>query len=63
MLEPCLTGRELLTLAGKCPPEKFKIFQKIRGGTLEPIELDEKADFTQPGVERFVTLPLDQTEG
>lgn len=61
--EPCLSGRELLTLAGKCPPDSFQIFQKIRGGELEPIELDEKADFTRRGVERFVTLPLDQTEG
>ncbi len=63
VLEPCHTGRELLTLAGKCPPEKFQIFEKHRGGKLEPIGLDEKADFSRPGVERFVTLPLDQTEG
>lgn len=63
VLEPSLTGREILTLAGKCPPEKFQLFQKIRGGTLEQIGLDERADFTRPGVERFVTLPLDQTEG
>lgn len=63
VLEPSLTGRELLTLAGKSPPERYKIFQKLRGGQLDPIELEEKADFTRPGVERFVTLPLDQTEG
>jgi hypothetical protein len=60
---PGMTGRELLTLAGKCPPEQYQVFQKLRGGKLDPIGLDEKADFTKPGVERFVTLPLDQTEG
>ena len=61
--EPCLTGRELLNLAGKTPVEQYQIFQKLRGGALEEIGLDEKADFTKPGVERFVTLPLDQGEG
>lgn len=60
---PCMTGRELLELAGKRPPEAYQVFQKLRGGRLEQIGLDEKADFTRPGVERFVTLPLDQTEG
>lgn len=63
VLEPCLTGRELLTLAGKCPPERYQVFQKLCGGRLQQIGLDEKADFTRLGVERFVTLPLDQREG
>lgn len=60
---PCMTGRELLQLAGKCPPEQWMISQKLRGGQVVEIGLDEKADFTTPGVERFMTLPLDQTEG
>lgn len=60
---PTMTGRELLVLAGKSPPEQYQIFQKIRGGQLEEIKLTEKADFTRVGVEKFVTLPLDQTEG
>lgn len=59
----CLTGRELLQLAGKTPPERFMISQKLCGGQAKKIGLDEKADFTTPGVERFMTLPLDQTEG
>jgi hypothetical protein len=58
-----MTGRELLILAGKQPPEMYMIFQKMRGGQAQRIELEEKADFTAPGVERFMTLPLDQTEG
>ena len=60
---PAMTGRELLLLSGKNPPEQFSIFQKLRGGQTQKIGLDEKADFTTPGVERFMTLPLDQTEG
>lgn len=60
--EPCLTGREILELAGKKPAE-FQLFQKFRGGEMEQILPDTKVDFTRRGIERFVTLPLDQTEG
>ena len=58
-----MTGRELLVLAGKMPPEHFLISQKFCHGQAEKIGLDEVADFTTPGVERFQTLPLDQTDG
>lgn len=60
---PEMTGRELLVLAGKTPPERYTISQKLHGGQTRPIGLDDVADFTAPGVERFMTLPLDQTEG
>jgi hypothetical protein len=60
---PTPTGRELLVLAGKTPPEQFAIYQKIKGGQPVRIELDKTVDLREPGVERFVTLPLDQTEG
>lgn len=60
---PRMAGSELLVLAGKTPPERFKILQKLLGGHVEEIGLDEYADFTHPDVERFVTLPFDQTEG
>jgi len=60
---PAMTGRQLLKLAGKTPPERFKIHEKVRGGPPVEIGLDELADFTKLGVERFRTLPLDQTEG
>jgi hypothetical protein len=60
---PHPTGRELLTVAGKAPPERFSLTQKLRGGAVRPVGLDEAVDLTQPGVERFMTLPLDQTEG
>ena len=60
---PCLAGRELLQLAGKTPPERYMISQKLHGGHVKPVGLDEEVDFSCPGVERFMTLPLDQTEG
>ena len=43
--------------------EDFAIYRKIKGGQPERIALDEKVDLSRPGVERFLTLPLDQTEG
>lgn len=59
---PQPTGRELLHLAGKVPPEQFGLY--LRGkGQPQRIGLDEKVNLEEPGVERFVTLPLDQTEG
>lgn len=58
-----LTGQQLLELAGKTPPENYMIHQKLKRGETKKIELDMLADFTEPGVERFMTIPLDQTEG
>ena len=58
----CLTGKEILILAGKVPHTNHQLNQKING-TVKKIDYDEKVDFTCPGIERFMTLPLDQTEG
>lgn len=58
-----MTGSRILELAGKQPPERFRLDQKLRGGQTQKIELDQVVDFTTPGVERFMTMPLDQTEG
>jgi hypothetical protein len=64
LTEPTPTGRELLKLAGKAPVEQFAIYEKPQGGG-QPIRigLDQRVDLRKPGIERFVTLPLDQTEG
>ena len=43
--------------------EEFQLFQKLRGGQMEEVLPDTKIDFARPGIERFVTLPIDQTEG
>jgi len=61
--EPTPTGRDLLIIAGKQPPDQFAIYLKLPGQQPKRIGLDEKVDLREPGVERFVTLPLDQTEG
>jgi hypothetical protein len=60
---PWMTGSQLLQLAGKTPVERYSISQKLHGGQSQPIGLDDIADFRADGVERYMTLPLDQTEG
>jgi len=57
-----MTGKEILELAKK-NPDRFRLDQKLKGGATKKIELTDTVDFTEPGVERFMTLPLDQTEG
>jgi hypothetical protein len=46
--KPAMTGRELLTLAGKTPVTGYMISQKMRGGEACQIGLEEKADFIRP---------------
>jgi hypothetical protein len=58
---PKITGRELLELAKK-DPAKFGIYEHVRGRSSR-VAVDAVVDLTSPGVERFSTLPLDQTEG
>jgi len=58
-----MTGRQLLELAGKHPVDQFAIFQRLKGGQTQKIEFDDVVSFLIPGIERFMTLPLDQTEG
>jgi len=61
--QPEPTGLQIMEVAGIAPPEQFGLYLKIRGQQFERIGLDEKVDLTRPGVEKFKTLPLDQTEG
>ncbi|WP_233129796.1 multiubiquitin domain-containing protein [Domibacillus epiphyticus] len=58
-----LTGRNILIKAGLVPPDNYRLDMKLKGGSTRKIELDEEVDFATPGLERFLTLPLDQTEG
>jgi hypothetical protein len=58
-----LLGRELLQLAGKTPTERWMLNAKLKGGQVRAIGLDDRVDLTEPGLERFITLPKDQTEG
>lgn len=57
-----ITGSEILTLAGKTPPQNFILQQKIKGRVVR-IGLDDVVDLTEPGVERFMTIPNEVTEG
>ena len=59
----CMTGREILTLAGKVPIERFQLNQRFKGGKVVKVGYDQKVCFTEPGIEKFMTIPLDQTEG
>ena len=60
---PKMTGRQILELAKKLPPENWLLNQKLKGGRVVAIGLNDLVDFTAAGVERFITLPKDQTEG
>lgn len=59
----CMIGKEILLIAGKNPPERFQLRQKLKHGNVVTIDYDQKVCFTEPGIEKFKTLPLDQTEG
>ena len=61
--QECMTGREILFLAEKTPVERFQLNVRIHGGKVEKVGYDQKICFTRPGVEKFMTIPLDQTEG
>ena len=61
--QECMTGREILILAGKTPPERFQLNQRFKGGKVIKVAYDQKVCFTEPGIEKFMTIPLDQTEG
>jgi hypothetical protein len=56
-----MTGREILALAGKAP-EKFLLRLKVLNG-VEPVGADQVVSFLAPGVERFMTIPNEVTEG
>jgi len=59
----CMIGREILILAGKTPPERYQLNQRLKGGKVIKIGYEQKVCFTEPGIEKFMTIPLDQTEG
>ncbi len=57
-----LSGMELLALAGKNPNQN-KLYQKLHGGQLKEIAPPDKVDLSAAGIERFQTVPLNETEG
>jgi hypothetical protein len=60
---PSITGREVLTLAGLTPPEKYSLRVKVLGQKPHKVELDESVDLRRPGIEKFRAIRCDQHEG
>ena len=58
-----ITGREVLELAGLTPPNDYMLRVKVSGQRPQKVDLNEKVDLRQPGIEKFKALPRDQTEG
>jgi Multiubiquitin len=61
--QPTITGREILIIAGKTPPEAFILTLKIRARGVRTIGLNDVVNLEEPGVERFATLPREVQEG
>jgi hypothetical protein len=61
--KPVITGREVLTLAGLTPPENYSLRLKVAGGKPRKIELNDKVDLREPGVEKFRAIRKDQNDG
>lgn len=57
-----ITGRQILALVNK-KPEQYVLTQKIRGGGTVPVTADQVVDLHTPGIERFMTLARDATDG
>ncbi len=61
--KPTVTGREVCEIAGLLPPEQFKLDLKMHGNEYREISLNDVIDLTEPGIEKFVYIARDQSEG
>jgi hypothetical protein len=57
-----LTGREILAFAGKTP-ETYQLRERLGHGKVVAIAPDEIVDLREHGVERFITIPKENTDG
>ena len=57
-----LTGREILAFAGKTP-EAYHLRERLGHGRVVAIGPDELVDLRGHGVERFMTIPRENTDG
>jgi hypothetical protein len=57
-----LTGREILAFASKTP-EAYILSEKTFGGGVRTIGADEVVELRKKGVERFMTVKREATEG
>jgi hypothetical protein len=57
-----ITGEKLFELAQKSPAG-WRMHQKLHGGHMKEIKVNDKIDLGEPGIERFVTMELTQGDG
>src|SRR5690606_18550542 len=62
VVESPITGRAVLALVGKSPNE-WDLILKLRPQGQRQVGPDEPVDLTTPGVERFVTMKRQVTDG
>jgi len=61
--KPTISGRVLKALAG-VPTDTYDVYLEVRGGGQDVLVRDtDLIDLSKPGVERFITLIRDTTEG
>lgn len=61
--DPILTGRQILELAHKLPPENYTLRQIFHCAEPKVIGLNETVDLRAPGVERFRAMPDTAKDG
>lgn len=52
-----ITGKEVLLLADLEPPQDYELLLKLTQKELEPVQLEEKVDLSNPGIENFHAKP------
>lgn len=58
--DPVPTGRQILAAAGKTPVEQYLLLMLDSQGVLEEINLEQKVDIYQQGVEQFIAFESDR---
>lgn len=51
------TGNDILGIAGLVPPEDYELLLKLTDKEFEPVQLNEKVDLGQQGLETFIAAP------
>jgi hypothetical protein len=57
-----ITGAEILALVGKTP-QQYHLYQHFHRAQTKVIQPGDTVDLTAPGVERFTTMKIENTEG
>ena len=61
--EKMVSGQKICEIAGLIPPEKYKLDMRMDNGKYREVPLDMVIDLSEPGIEKFVYITRDQTEG